>query len=64
MPIEYTRLKDTPPKLLNCPKCGSGFTRGNAFMRGMVQSTWRRFFGMPYCAIICHSCKQIVGHEK
>lgn len=64
MPMEYMRLRNTQPKLLNCPKCGLGFTKGNAFMRGLVQSGLRRFFRLPYCAIVCHRCKQVVGWEK
>lgn len=64
MTVEYALLKNKQPIRLNCPKCGSGFTRENAFMRGMVQSPWRFFFRRPYCAVICHACKQIVDWEK
>ena len=64
MSAEYSQLLNKTPLRLNCPKCGSGFTKGNAFMRGMVQSRWRKFFGRPYCAVICHSCKEIIDWEK
>jgi hypothetical protein len=61
MPIEYEKLRGAPYALEQCKHCGAGFPE---FMRGQVQSTLRRFFGMRYCAVICHECKQITGWEK
>lgn len=61
MPIEYVQLKNAPFAKEECTKCGQPFPE---FMRGMVQSTWRRLLGMRYCAVICHNCKKIVGWEK
>lgn len=71
MPWEYSALKDAPlPGWLlghgdydmNCPKCGAcPFV---PFLRGTVQSTWRRWFGLPYCCVICERCKEVVGYEK
>lgn len=64
MPIEYAQLKDKPPALLRCPKCGD---HNPTFLRGMVQRSkrflwilWKR----PYCAVICNKCKEIVGYES
>lgn len=61
MPIEYVLLKDAPAPLRECPKCGSA--PFEPFMRGQVQSAWRKAFRRPYCSVICASCKEIVGHE-
>jgi len=61
MPIEYTQLKNEPYALEECKHCGAGFPE---FMRGQVQSGWRKFFGMAYCAVICHECRDITGWEK
>lgn len=61
MPIEYTLLKNKPYAVEVCPKCG---TKAPEFLRGLVQSTLRRFFRRPYCAVICHGCKNIIGWEK
>ena len=61
MPKEYTILKGYPYASEKCPKCGEPFPE---FMRGMVQSAWRKFFRLPYCAVICHRCKEIIGWEK
>ena len=44
-----------------CPKCGQPFPE---FLRGQVQSSWRKLFGMKYCAVICHKCKEVIGWEK
>lgn len=60
MPVEVTQLRDAPYAREKCPKCGQAFPE---FMRGEVQSTWRRFFGLRYCAVICHRCKNIIGWE-
>ena len=64
MPVEYTLLKNAPSIATTCQKCGSV---SPAFMRGQVQRSkrflwvlWRR----PYCAVICGTCKEIVGWEK
>lgn len=60
MPIEYARLMNKPQPMERCPKCG---VRLVAFMRGQVQSFWRKWLGRPYCCVICTSCKEIVGYE-
>lgn len=62
MPAEYTLLKDAPVSLEACPKCGAKPFK--PFMRGQVQSTWRKFWRRPYCCLICESCKEIVGYER
>lgn len=61
MTEEYKRLKGAPYFSEECPRCGQPFPE---FMRGMVQSKWRRFLRLPYCAVICHRCKAIIGWEK
>ena len=61
MPIEYEQLKDRPIPKTDC-LCGR--VCGELFMRGIVQSWWRKIFRLPYCAIICPKSKQIVGWEK
>jgi len=61
MPIEYDILKNYPYAKEICPKCGQRFPE---FMRGLVISPLRKFFGLPYCAVICHGCKEIIGYEK
>lgn len=61
MPIEYMILKDWPAPVSRCPNClAKPFV---PFLRGQVQSRWRRLFHKPYCAVICSYCKNIVGHE-
>ncbi len=62
MPIEYTQLRDRPMTVIACHECG--WRLADPFMRGMVQSWWRRLLGMSYCAVICENCKNIVGWEK
>lgn len=64
MPVEYTLLKDRPRPdgMGKCPKCSWGHVQ--PFMRGMVQSSWRRLFGLGYCAVICDNCKEIIGWER
>lgn len=61
MPNEYEKLKGAPYAKEECPKCGGAFPE---FMRGMVQSGWRKLLRLPYCAVICHHCKEIIGWEK
>ena len=61
MPAEYTQLKHAPYAVEKCKHCGEPFPE---FMRGQVQSEWRRVLGMKYCAVICHMCKRITGWEK
>jgi hypothetical protein len=61
MTIEYSQLKGAPYAFEECPHCKQEFPE---FMRGMVQSAWRRFLCLPYCAVICHECKDIIGWEK
>ena len=61
MPKEYTLLKSYPYVFEECKKCGQGFPE---FLRGMVHSWWRKKLGLPYCAVICHNCKEIIGWEK
>ncbi len=61
MPVEYEQLKGAPYAKEVCKCCGEPFPE---FMRGLVQSTWRRWLGLPYCAVICHACKQVIGWEK
>jgi len=61
MSDEYTLLKRRPKALVECPKCQWPDT---SFMRGQVQSDWRKCFGLPYCAVICVCCHKIIGWEK
>ena len=61
MPLEFAQLKDHPCPFDRCPSCGA--EPFDQFMRGLVQSTWRRWLRLPYCAIICWNCKRIVGRE-
>lgn len=61
MPIECELLRNAPYTKEKCKHCGEPFPE---FMRGQVQSAWRRFFRLPYCAVICHKCKRITGWEK
>lgn len=63
MPKEYERLRKLPTPFFNCPKCHKEF---EPFLRGLVQRAKRWFWIGPrrdYCALICRSCKQIVGWE-
>jgi hypothetical protein len=64
MPIEYRLFMNVPLSDIKCPRCG---VSSNGFMRGQVQRSkrflwvlWRR----PYCAVICHGCKEIIGWES
>lgn len=61
MPIECDLLKPYPYAKEECQNCGQEFPE---FMRGEVQSGWRKLFRLPYCAVICHRCKQIIGWER
>ena len=61
MPKEVELLRYAPYAKETCPKCGAPFPE---FLRGQVQSDWRRWLRLPYCAIICHGCKEIIGWEK
>lgn len=61
MPREHVTLMHKPYALEKCKKCGEPFPE---FMRGQVQSGWRKMFGLSYCAVICHHCKEIIGWEK
>ncbi len=70
MPREATDLQNARVPIPRCPECG--VRPFEPFMRGMVQrglfgqlfawlrreEDWRR-----YCALICWSCKKIVGYE-
>lgn len=61
MAIEYEILKDRQAPCLRCPKCWS--RPFIPFLRGQVESPWRKFLGRPYMAVICTYCHEIVGHE-
>lgn len=75
MPIEFTLLARMPVPIAECPNChGRPFV---PFLRGTVQRSQRPFWRAvrnaltgrqlpptrPFCALICESCKEIVGHE-
>jgi hypothetical protein len=62
MPIESSILRHQPEHMDSCPVCGELPFR--SFMRGQVQSSWRRLLGLRYCAVICSACKEIVAHER
>jgi hypothetical protein len=62
MPIECVLLDDAPVPLRECPECGVLPFR--PFMRGQVQRWKGLFRKRPYCALICSTCKEIVGWEK
>lgn len=61
MPKECELLKKEPYVFEKCKLCGTPFPE---FMRGQVQSSSRKFFGLPYCAVICHNCKDVIGWEQ
>jgi hypothetical protein len=61
MPIEVALLEGRPSPIVTCPKCGASPFR--PFLRGQVQSWLRQIFFRPYCALICWTCKEIVGYE-
>lgn len=60
MPVEAVVFEKRPEPLTTCPKCHKPF---RSFLRGFTVSLWRRFFGLPYWAVICSECKDIVGYE-
>lgn len=62
MPVEYSLLKDRAVPIGFCPKCGTIPFR--PFLRGDIQSQWRKWLRRPYCCLICTVCKEIVGYEK
>jgi hypothetical protein len=67
MPVEYTELIDELEPFLTCPVCMRVREEKKpfrAFMRGQVQSRWRKLLRKPYCAVICSDCKEIVGYEQ
>ena len=61
MPTESWLLKGAPHTVKKCKHCGAEHPD---FLRGQVQSSWRRFFGLAYCAVICHKCKKLIGWER
>ena len=67
MPIEVLTLRDRAVPLAACPKCRTA--PFDPFLRGQVQRGerpwWRPLWGpkRPYCALICWTCKEIVGWE-
>lgn len=61
MPIEYEMLRNVPPAMKECPVC---LEPRPDFLRGQVQSSWRKFLRLPYCAVICHCCRNIIGWER
>jgi hypothetical protein len=61
MPIETELLRNKPYAKEVCPKCGNAFPE---FMRGQVQSAWRRWLGLGYCAVICERCRKVIGWER
>lgn len=62
MPVEYERLPGKPVTLDRCPSCG--MWPFFPFLRGQVQSSWRKLLRRPYCCLICEHCKEVVGYEK
>lgn len=65
MPMEAMWLQGAPLPFDRCPKCGCLF---EPFLRGQVQRLpvrwWWPFKLRDYCALICRSCKEIVGYER
>lgn len=62
--VEYDLLKREPHAIEVCPRCG---TPAPELLRGQVLRSkrflwvlWRR----PYCAVICHGCRRIIGWES
>jgi hypothetical protein len=65
MPIECVTLEGRPVPINKCPKCGAAPFL--PFIRGTVQRRKNKFFFFQpwdYCALICSSCKAIVGYES
>lgn len=62
MPVEFLQLLYKLPTHAFCPKCQAKPFK--PFMRGQVQSIWRKIFKRPYCAVICQDCKDIIDWEQ
>ena len=62
MPIECDTLKGKPSSIDRCPECRKYL--GEPFMRGQVQSWFRKILRMKYCAVICNNCKEVIRWEK
>jgi hypothetical protein len=63
MPIEAPVL-DGRPTIEQCTFCGS--SPFDPFLRGQVQRGKWDLWNLeirPYCALICTSCKEIIGYE-
>jgi len=60
MPKEFLTYRNREEIYLTCPKCQEPFEH---FLRGLVQSFFRQITFRPYVAIICRSCKEIIGWE-
>lgn len=72
MPKEFRLLLNARVPLISCPQCTD--TPFKPFMRGQVQrpryeapltalTAWWEGRPFPYCALICSTCKNIVGWE-
>lgn len=61
MPKDPALLANKMRPINRCKHCGFWLP---GFMRGQIQSAWRRMLGLPYFAVICENCKQITGWEK
>jgi len=61
MPWESEILESYREAYKKCYKCNQPF---HGFIRGIVQSSWRKFLGFGCCAIICQRCTNIIGWEK
>lgn len=64
MPPEFDQLKDKPAPINRCPFCDARPLV--PFLRGMIQRRKRGWWFMapvPYCAVICSECKEIVAWE-
>ena len=64
MPTEFTLLAGARVPLGACPHCGAApFV---PFLRGIVQRNVHAWGGrrQDYCALICSTCKDIVGYES
>ena len=75
MPFEYKLLRYARVPIESCPKCGARpfdpFLRGQVHrgpIRQICIELWRRLHGncepVGYCALICWTCKEIVGYES
>ena len=66
MPIEVDLLRDKELPISVCPNpiCKASFV---PFMRGHIQRSKRLLYIGPtrdYCAVICGTCRHIVGWES